>query len=225
MSQAASSDATAPYLLRIDCSPIRDFMPSKSRETGDEFVHAYKASHPDHEVRVRDLSNNQVAHLDGEGLVAAFSPEEMRSEAGRAKLQIRLDLIREISNAHSVLITMPMWNWNVPGSFKSYVDQIIIPGVFDVANNKKLSGKKVTVIISAGGHYEKEQQRDGWDFCSKYVNHIVTVCGCTDSLIIMRQYNNAGFPGMGMEDQKFIDLKANDAAEASAKAIARASSI
>ena len=67
-----------PYLLHIAVSPQGEN--SRSRALANEFIEAYKAAHPDHDVFNRDLDKEPVPHLDGEALTAGYLPEESRSE-------------------------------------------------------------------------------------------------------------------------------------------------
>jgi FMN-dependent NADH-azoreductase len=39
-----------------------------------------------------------------------------------------------------------MYNWNIPSALKAYIDQIIMPGVFDSYGQQGLTGKPVTII-------------------------------------------------------------------------------
>ena len=133
-----------PYLLHINVSPLVDS--STSRKVSATFVDAYKNAHPQSDVVVRDLAANPLPHLDAETLAAGYVPEADRSPSMAAKHQARLDLIKEIKEAEAVVIATPMYNWNIPSALKAYIDQIIMPGVFDAYGQQGLTGKPVTII-------------------------------------------------------------------------------
>lgn len=205
------------YLLKIDCSPMGEN--SNSRKIGDTFVEAFKAANVDVEVKVRDLAADPVPHLDGEALTAGFLPEESRTDGMKTKHQFRLDLIKEITEAKEILVTVQMWNWNVPSNLKAYIDQIIMPGTFDAYTEKKLAGKKVTVAIAAGGHYSEGSHHPEWNFEGPYLTHIFTSLGSTDVKVIMAEYCLAGVvPGM----EELIPKKEESMAAAKAAATERA---
>jgi FMN-dependent NADH-azoreductase len=217
LSIIAKHNSRKPYLLRVDVSPQGDN--STSRQIGNHFVTAFSEAHPDIEVRVNDLNANAVPHLDGEGIFAGYVPEDSRSDSMKAKYQLRLDLIKEITEAKAILVTTPMWNWSVPSVLKAYIDQLIIPGVLDPYGNKKLAGKKVTVVIAAGGAYGPGSHHPEWDFESGYLKFIFNSLGAEDIQIIRSEYCLAGIaPGM----EGLVENKAQSLADSKVAAGVRA---
>eukprot|EP00388_Colpodella_angusta_P026184 GDKK01004728.1.p1 GENE.GDKK01004728.1~~GDKK01004728.1.p1 ORF type:complete len:228 (+),score=46.68 GDKK01004728.1:50-685(+) len=183
------------YLLKIDVSPMGGN--SSSLALGNHFVTTFSATNPDVEVRVRDLAATPLPHIDGEALTAGYVPEENRSEGMKSKHQLRLDLIQEISDAKSIVITTPMWNWSIPSVLKAYIDHIVLPGSLDPYGNKKLAGKKVTVLVATGGSYAADSHHPEWDFVTPYVKHIFTSLGSEDVQVIRAEFTLAGVaPGM-----------------------------
>lgn len=205
------------YLLKIDVSPQGES--SSSLTVGKAFAAAFAAANPEIEIRVKDLAANPVPHLDGEALTAGYIPLENRSESMQAKHMLRLELINEIAFASAIVVTTPMWNWNVPSVLKAYIDQIVMPGQLDPYGCKKLADKKVTVIIAAGGFYGPGSHHPEFDFETPYLKHIFTSLGAEDVQVIRAEYCLAGIaPGM----ESLIDKKAESLAEAVAAAEARA---
>ena len=135
------------YLLHIDVSPMGEG--SYSKRVANSFVAAYKTAHGDHTVLLKDLNANPIPHLDGEAIFAGYVPAENRPESQK-KHQLRLDLIQEIADSHAVLISTPMWNWNIPSVLKAWIDMIVIPGISDPYGNKKFTGKSVTIVVASG---------------------------------------------------------------------------
>jgi FMN-dependent NADH-azoreductase len=138
------------YLLHIDVSPQAES--SCSRKLAAAFVDAYKKSHDGVTIVHRDLAANPILHLDSEALNAAYVLEADRSESMAAKHKLRLDLIKEITEAKAVIISTPMYNWNIPSALKAYIDQIIMPGELDPYTKKGLEGKPVTFFIVRQTH-------------------------------------------------------------------------
>lgn len=183
------------YLLKIDCSPMGDN--SSSLALGTHFANAFSTANPDLEIRIRNLATNPVPHIDGEALMAGYVPEENRTDGMKSKHQLRLDLIEEIAGAKAVVVTAPMWNWSIPSVLKAYIDHIVLPGQLDPYGNKKLAGKKITVLLAAGGNYGEGANHPEWDFESPYLKHIFTSLGSEDVQIIRAEYTLAGVaPGM-----------------------------
>lgn len=182
------------YLLHIAVSPQGDN--SNSRNVAKAYIESYKQSHP-HEVRERDLNANPVPHLDGEGIYAAYVPAEARSDSQKAKNNLRLELIEEIKGAHAIVISSPMWNWNVPSVLKAYIDQIMYIGVLDPYDQKHLAGKPVTFIVASGGAYSEGSWHPEWDYETGYLKMLFGNLGATDLALIRAEYTLAGIvPGM-----------------------------
>jgi FMN-dependent NADH-azoreductase len=199
------------YLLHVTVSPGGDN--SYSRKLGQTFLQAFKAEHSSVEVKTRDLNANPLPHLDGEALFAGYTPADQRTPSAAAKHQTRLDLIDEISKASAIVIESPMWNWNVPSALKAYLDQIILPGVFDTSS-KSLAGKSVTLLIACGGAYGEGSWHPEWDYLSGYLQVIFKNLGATDIELIRTEYTLAGVvPGMeGLVGKKEESFEAATAA-------------
>jgi len=160
--------STMAYLLQIDASPMGDN--SVSRKLAATFAETYVKIHPGVEVKHRDLSASPVSHLDAETLGAGYVPEDKRSASQQAKHQGRLDLIKEITGAQAIVISTPMWNWNVPSVLKAYIDQIILSGTLDSYGAKGLTGKQVTILVACGGGGYGGDKASS-DFVSNYLKH------------------------------------------------------
>lgn len=205
------------YLLKIDVSPMGDN--SSSLALGASFVNSFSATNPDVEIRVRNLAANPLPHIDGEALTAGYVPEEGRTEGMKTKHQLRLDLIQEISEAKSVVITTPMWNWSIPSVLKAYIDHIVMPGALDPYGNRKLSGKKITLLVATGGSYSADAHHPEWDFVTPYLKHIFTSLGSEDIQVIRAEFQLAGVaPGM----EALIPNKEKSLADGKVAAEARA---
>ena len=133
------------YLLHIDVSPQVET--STSRKVAAAFVEAYKQAHEGVAIVNRDLAANPLHHIDSETLNAAYVPEDGRSESQASKHKLRLDLIKEITEAKAIVISSPMYNWSIPSALKAYIDQIIMPGELDPYHKQGLTGKPVTFIL------------------------------------------------------------------------------
>ncbi len=107
---------------------------------------------------------------------------------------------------------------------KSYIDQLVIPGVFDSHGNRKLEGKKVTICLACGGHdLGPGEARNGDDFATKYLEFIFAKLGSSDVSVIRNEYGYAAFPGIGYDDK--AEARASSTAAAKAAAVARANSV
>ena len=207
-----------PYLLHISVSPQGDN--SKSRALAHEFIEEFKASHPGVDVVERDLDKNPVSHLDGETLMAGYLAEDARSDAQNKKHNFRHELVNEIVGAQAIVVSTPMWNWNVPSVLKAYIDQIILIGALDPYSNKKLADKAVTILIASGGGYSEGSWHPEWDHETPYLKQVFTILGSTNVEAIRTEYCLAGIvPGM----ESLIEAKEKSFAESKVAARTRAS--
>jgi FMN-dependent NADH-azoreductase len=172
-------------LLHIEVSPMGEN--SISRAVTAEFLEAWKAANPGGTIIERDLAANPVPLLDGEAIFADYTPEDQRPATMAAKRALRQELIDEITGVDEIVVSTPMWNWNVPSPLKAYIDQIIVPGVLDGSGAAGLTGKKVTAIMAQGGSYAPGAPREGWDFGSGYLNVVFTALGSTDAKTVARE--------------------------------------
>jgi len=205
------------HILEIDVSIRGDW--SISRGLGVKFMEAYKETHPDVPVVSLDFAKNPPPHLDMEALSAGWVPEDQRSPEAKAKHNYRLDLIRKVKEAKTVVISTPMFNWGPPSSLKAFVDQLILPGALD-PKSKGLEGVSFTILIAAGSGYSDGSGRELHDFESKYLEQVFKFLGATNVVVIRSEFGYAKF---GMTDLNDAQIKSNaDAIEA---AIARAKSL
>lgn len=105
-------------LLRIDSS-IR-LNNSVSRAIGDHFSNCWRKKHPTGKIINRDLQTNPVPHLT-EATVQAFFG------GGPSCTGVTLSdkLIQEIDVCDELLITCPMYNFQIPSSLKAYLDHVV----------------------------------------------------------------------------------------------------
>ena len=203
-------------LLHIEVSPWAEN--SLSRSVSADFITAWNTANADGTVITRDLDTTPVPHLDVEAIAAAFMGEADRSEPMAAKWGARMFLIEEISGVDEILISTPMWNWSVPSVLKAYIDNLIIPGVFD-EGTATLAGKKVTFVVAQGGSYRDGTPKAGWDYATGYLNQFATAMGAIDIEVTTVEFGLAGVvPAL----EGFISHKEASIASAKEAAVARA---
>lgn len=128
---------------------------SQSNQLADHFIAEWKAAHASDEITVRDLAMNPIPVLDGE-LVGALRPSDATlTPRQQEALDLSNELIAEIQAHDTIVITAPMYNFNIPTQLKNYFDLVARAGVtFRYSENGPeglITGKKVVVISSRGG--------------------------------------------------------------------------
>jgi len=143
-------------LLQIKASISHD--QGQSSQLANNFVAAYRKSHPDAQVLVREVASAEpVPHLNGERFGAFITKPEERTDAQHAVVAYSDALIDELKRADIIVIGLPMYNFGVPSQLKAYFDHIARAGVtFKYTASGPvglLTGKKVYVFAARGGLY------------------------------------------------------------------------
>lgn len=153
---------------------------SQSNQLADHFIAEWKTAHDSDNIVIRDLAANPVPVLDGE-LVGALRPSDAAlTPRQQEALDLSNELIAEIQAAETVVITAPMYNFNIPTQLKNYFDLVARAGVtFRYSENGPeglLTGKKVVVISSRGGIHKDTPS----DLLTPYLKLFLGFLGMTD---------------------------------------------
>lgn len=153
-------------VLRIDASARHDG--SESRALTQRILDRLA---PD-EVINRDLAASLPA-IDAEWLNANWTPEDQRSDAQRETLALSDTLIQEVKSADTIVIGAPIYNFGIPATLKTWVDQIARAGItFKYSESGPqglMTGKRAIIAITSGG----TQVGSDIDFASGYLRHVL----------------------------------------------------
>lgn len=129
----------------------------QSSQLADQFVAAWRSTHPNAQVILRDLAQAPLPHLDAQRVTAYFAQPETRTPEQRAFVVESDALIDEIKQAEVLVIGLPMYNFGIPSTLKAYFDHIARAGVTFRYNSNGpeglLTGKKAYVFAARGGLY------------------------------------------------------------------------
>ncbi len=209
-------------LLHVDSSALS--AGSVSKEIADTFRKTWQEAHPGGEVVHRDLGREPVPALGEAGLHAAFVPSEQHTPEQAAAFALRTELVDEVLAADAYLLTVPMYNWGVPATFKAWLDQIILAGrtlAFD--RTPPLAGRPATVVLAYGGGYDPGTPREGWDFVQPYLETgLGKALGLEVSVIKAQLTLAERNPAMAelIPASKQLRAAAHEAAESRARALA-----
>jgi FMN-dependent NADH-azoreductase len=167
-------------ILRIDASMRKNG--SYSRTLSDRLIGRLK-SQTLSTVKVRDLADG-ISDIDEAWIGANFADVAERTSEQRSVLSCSNALISELKSADTLVIGLPIYNFNVPAAFKAWVDQIARAKItFRYGDNGPeglLKDKKSYVILSSGG----TQLGSNIDYVSDYMHHILGFIGIKDVTII-----------------------------------------
>ena len=170
-------------LLHIDSSASP--RGSVSHKLTAEFAAAWRSTRTGEKVIYRNLDKAPVPAID-HNLIAALGalPGALLADDQRRALALSNTLVDELFEADTYVFGVPMYNFSVPGVFKSYLDQIarkdrvVIPGPHGLQG--QLGDKKVLVIAPRMGDYGQEGPRAGFDFHEPYLRKFFEFVGVKD---------------------------------------------
>jgi FMN-dependent NADH-azoreductase len=182
-------------ILHIDTSPRGER--SISRQLSYEFITSWKDTHLNDTVTYRDLGHHPVPHVDELWIAAAFTPPDARTGELTEAIKLSDGLIDEFLAADRYVFGVPMYNFNVPSTFKAYIDQIVRVGRTFAVNENGYQGlvdssKKVLIITSRGSSFRPGTPEAAYDYQEPYLRAILGLIGLTDVSFIHADGLNMG---------------------------------
>ncbi|ANC42021.1 FMN-dependent NADH-azoreductase [Hafnia alvei] len=153
---------------------------SQSNVLADYFVDQWRQQHSDDKIQVRDLAADPLPVLDGE-LVGALRPSDAPlTPRQQDALELSNTLIEELQASDVIVITAPMYNFNISTQLKNYFDLVARAGVTfrytEAGPEGLLKGKKVYVLTSRGGIHKDTNT----DLVTPYLRVFLGFIGLTD---------------------------------------------
>lgn len=153
---------------------------SQSNVLADYFVDQWRQQHSDDKIQVRDLAADPIPVLDGE-LVGALRPSDAPlTPRQQDALELSNTLVEELQASDVIVITAPMYNFNISTQLKNYFDLVARAGVTfrytEAGPEGLLKGKKVYVLTSRGGIHKDTNT----DLVTPYLRVFLGFIGLTD---------------------------------------------
>ena len=168
-------------ILRIITSPRG--IASQSIQLGNAIVERIQIEKPESVLKIRNLSIHPFPHLDGIHLTSFFTAQENRTPEQEASIVHSETAIEELFEADTIVIDVPMYNFGIPSTLKSWIDHIARAGkTFRYTTNGAeglVKNKKVYLAIATGGLYSEGIMKD-FDFTESYLKSVLGFLGVTD---------------------------------------------
>lgn len=163
-----------------------------ANQLADQFVQEWLVAHPQDKLLKRDIGANPIPHLDEDAIGAFFTPAEQRSTEQAALAQRSDELIAELQAADVLVLAVPMYNFGIPSTLKSWIDQIARAGITFryTANGPEglVTGKKAYILAARGGMYQGTPK----DTQSGYLRDFLAFIGITDVEFVYAEGLNMG---------------------------------
>jgi FMN-dependent NADH-azoreductase len=132
-----------------------------SSQLAERFVTQWLARNPGGRVIERDLAADPVPHLTAERFQAFNTPAENRTPEQQAVVAYSDALIEELRSADTIVLAVPMYNFGVPSTLRTYFDHVARAGVTfrysSAGPEGLLTGRRAYVFVTRGGVYGGEQ--------------------------------------------------------------------
>jgi FMN-dependent NADH-azoreductase len=170
-------------LLVVEVSPRGEH--SISRNLASTFVAQWRSSHPAGEVVSRDLAQTELPYVTLPWLQASLTPLDKHTPEMKAVLRQSDELVTELLAADHIVISTPVYNFNIPAKLKSYVDHIVRKGLtLGMKGEGLVSGKKCTLLVASGGVYTEGSPIRDRDIATAYLRLILKVIGIDDVTVV-----------------------------------------
>lgn len=155
---------------------------SRTYKISDQFIEAYKQSHPSDEIVTLDLYKENIGFLSHDDLNAVFGPKNEESRNHPV-----LKYAYQFAEADKYVFAEPMWNLGIPAILKAYIDYITVVGITfkytEAGAVGLLQGKKAVNIVTRGGDYTS-QPHNMYEMGDRYLRTIIGFFGVTDFITI-----------------------------------------
>lgn len=177
-------------LLKINTSLHSD--DGQSSRLANRYVERWQAAHPDGQVVVRDLAADPVPHLTAERFQAFLSDPATRTEEQARVVAASDELIAELRKADVVVLGLPMYNFGIPSTLKSWIDHVARAGEtfrYTADGPEGLVGDRPVLVFAArGGQYHGTPK----DVQSTYIEMVLNFIGIRDIQFIYAEGLNLG---------------------------------
>lgn len=127
----------------------------------------------------RDLAT-PLPLLTEDWITANFTPADQRDATQRDLLALSDELVKELQQADTVVIGLPIYNFSVPAAFKAWIGLVARAGLtFSYTENGPkglLEGKRAILAIASGGTAVGSEI----DFATGYARHVLGFIGIHD---------------------------------------------
>lgn len=168
-------------ILRLDSSSR--YADSVSRNLTDYLVARLLREYPEANVTTRDLTAGlplpTEAFVDG-SLYSMQNPTPVMQTA----LQLSNEMVTELVAADLIVLGMPLYNWTVPSTFKSYIDHVSrLDTTFEYVDGVSqglLRARSIYILFTSGGTHIGSEK----DFATPYTTYLWKTLGIQDVQII-----------------------------------------
>lgn len=148
----------------------------KSSSLAQHCLNELKAQHPDATIVERDLAAQPLPHLDAERFNAHITALDERTPEQAELAALGDQIVAEIQACDLLVLAVPMYNFGVPSTLKSWIDYVARAGVTFryTANGPEglLENTKAVVLCARGGEYWDTPMDSQTPFLRTFLNFV-----------------------------------------------------
>lgn len=133
-----------------------------SSQLVQRFAEEWRASNQDGRVITRDLASQPIPHLTASAFQGFRLEPHSRSVEQQQAANLSDELIAELRSAEVIALGVPMYNFSVPSTLRSYFDYVARAGVTfrytSTGPEGLLRGKRAVIFVTRGGRYAVHQE-------------------------------------------------------------------
>lgn len=171
-------------ILHVISSPMGD--QSTSIKLGNAVTDRLLEAFPGSSATTKDLNVNPYPHLYEEQVTAMRSPIELTT-AQKELVKRSDEAIAELFDTDILVISLPLYNFGIPSSLKSWIDNITRAGhTFSYTAegpNGLVKNKKAYIAIASGAVYSDGPYQD-YDFAVPYLKAVLGFIGIVDVEVV-----------------------------------------
>lgn len=168
-------------ILHIISSPRGEA--SNSNRLANRIIDRLQQHYPQSTVKVNNVVEKDYAHLSSTLIDGYLLPDEKQTTEHFEALRPSDNAVEELAEADIIVISLPLYNFQMPSALKAWIDHIVRKGkTFSYSTGKPeglLRGKKVYLAISSSGVYTDGPMK-AFDFAEPYLRYILGFVGITD---------------------------------------------
>lgn len=156
---------------------------SNSTLLGSRIVAEATRRFPGSTVTVNNVTEKGYTSFKPVHLQALKMPADNYTPEHRDALRDSNEAVNELLAADIIIISLPLYNFNMPPALKAWVDHIVRPGItFSYGSGRPeglLKNKKVYLAIASNGVYSDGPMKP-FDFSEPYLRYILGFVGIED---------------------------------------------
>lgn len=150
------------------CANPKPIELSVSKQLAARFFGKLMELNPDVELNNVDLYQDKPPYYSNDLYrrcwMPVFDSAYEPTKAEEAAMNYAQKQAEQLKQADVLVLTMPMWNFTVPGVMKAWMDQILAPGLtFELSDAGPKPLHNITtlvLLVASGGIYKEDDPRD-----------------------------------------------------------------